>query len=98
MKWLLVVLPDICVALLTDVVLTELVEAISPLPCRDTLPVLVTMWLSVLSGALILCCTSCVTAASAHSFNADQLWCASHSPFPPIPLYSPHRRSYRCII
>ena len=58
-------------------------EAISPLPCRDALPVLVTMWLSVLSGALILCCTSCVAAISAHSFNADQLWCAhivfSHS-------------------
>lgn len=59
-----------------DAVGVPYVEAISPLPCRDTLPVLVTMWLSVLSGALILCCTSCVTAASAHSFNADQLWCA----------------------
>ncbi len=50
------------------------VAAISPLPCRDALPVLVTMWLSVISAALVLCCTSCVAATSAHSFNADQLW------------------------
>ncbi len=50
------------------------VEAISPLPCREALPVLVTMWLGVISAALILCCTSCVAATSAHSFNADQLW------------------------
>ena len=34
----------------------------------------VTMWVGVISAAVILCCTSCITSLSAHSFNADQSW------------------------
>jgi hypothetical protein len=49
-------------------------EALSPLPCRQGLPVLVAMWFTFIVGAVILCATSCVAACTARSFNADQLW------------------------
>jgi hypothetical protein len=50
------------------------VDALSPLPCREGLPVLITMWLSLIGSSIVLCCTSCWAASSAHSFHADQLW------------------------
>ena len=49
-------------------------EALSPLPCRQGLPVLVAMWLTFIMAAVILCTTSCFAACTARSFNADQLW------------------------
>jgi len=49
-------------------------EALSPLPCRQGLPVLVAMWLTFIVAAVILCASSCIAACTARSFNADQLW------------------------
>jgi len=48
--------------------------ALSPLPCRRALPVLVVMWFASLVAASLLCATCTVSACTERRYSSDQRW------------------------